>query len=399
MSLGKVFSRVLLCNLQTYNFAVEMKIGFDAKRAFLNNTGLGNYSRDAIRVLSHFFPANTYFLFTPKEHKNHNVSFLSGCTNAFTRTPKSFINRFFKSYWRSKRVVKDLVADKIDLYHGLSHELPLGIEKTDIKTVVSIHDLIFIRYPHLFRAIDRKIYYKKFKSACDRSDKIIAVSKQTKQDIIEIFGIPEEKIVVVYQGCNDVFHHEVPDQTKREVQKKYNLPEDYILSVGSIEERKNLLTILKTLLELPHQKLVVIGDGKAYKMKCDRFIDTHNLSDRVLFLTGVDSEEMAAVYQNAQMLIYPSIFEGFGIPILEALFSKTPVISSKEGCFVEAGGSYTKYIDPLSVHEMKEAVLDIQHSTDLQNTMISKGFEYAQNFTDRKIAANLFQVYNSLLDV
>ena len=176
------------------------------------------------------------------------------------------------------------------------------------------------------------------------------------------------------------------------------MPEDYILSVGSIEERKNLLTILKTLLELPNQKLVVIGRGKDYKRKCLRFIDTHNLSDRVFFLTGIDTEEMAAVYQNAQMLIYPSLFEGFGIPILEALFSKTPVISSKEGCFVEAGGSETKYIDPLSVHEMKEAIVDIQQSPDLQKTMISKGFEYAQNFTDQKIAANLFQVYNTLLD-
>jgi len=375
-----------------------MKIGFDAKRAFLNNTGLGNYSRDAIRVLSHFFPETDFFLFTPKEHQKHNVSFLNGRTNTVTRTPKSFINRAFKSYWRSKRVVKDLVADKIDIFHGLSHELPLGIEKTNIKTVVSIHDLIFIRYPHLFPAIDRKIYYKKFKSACVRSDKIIAVSKQTKQDVIEFFGIPDEKIDVVYQGCNTVFHHEVPDKTKQEIQTKYNLPEDYILSVGSIEERKNLLTILKTLNELPHQKLVVIGNGKDYKMKCVRFIEKKNLSDRVLFLTGIDSEEMAAVYQNAQMLIYPSIFEGFGIPILEALFSKIPVISSKEGCFVEAGGSYTKYIDPLSVREMKEAILEIQHSNVLQNTMISKGFEYAQNFTDPKIAANLYQVYNTLLD-
>lgn len=375
-----------------------MKIGFDAKRAFLNNTGLGNYSRNAIRVLSHFFPENKYFLFTPKAPQTHTVSLFNGHENTFTRTPKSLISRVFTSYWRSKSVVKDLVADKIDIFHGLSHELPLGIENTHIKTVVSIHDLIFIRYPHLFRAIDRKIYYNKFKSACDRSDKIIAVSKQTKQDVIEFFGIPEEKIDVVYQGCSNAFHHKVSGKKKREVQEKYNLPEDYILSVGSIEERKNLLTILKTLLELPNQKLVVIGRGKDYKRKCLRFIDTHNLSDRVFFLTGIDTEEMAAVYQNAQMLIYPSLFEGFGIPILEALFSKTPVISSKEGCFVEAGGSETKYIDPLSVHEMKEAIVDIQQSPDLQKTMISKGFEYAQNFTDQKIAANLFQVYNTLLD-
>ena len=148
-----------------------MKIGFDAKRAFLNNTGLGNYSRDAIRVLSHVFPENNYFLFTPKAHEKHHLFFLNGRANTVTRTPKSFINKVFKSYWRSKSVVKDLVSDKIDLFHGLSHELPLGIEKTNIKTVVSIHDLIFIRYPQLFRSLDRKIYYKKFKSACDRSDK------------------------------------------------------------------------------------------------------------------------------------------------------------------------------------------------------------------------------------
>jgi glycosyltransferase involved in cell wall biosynthesis len=107
-------------------------------------------------------------------------------------------------------------------------------------------------------------------------------------------------------------------------------------------------------------------------------------------------EEMAAVYQNAQMLIYPSIFEGFGIPILEALFSKTPVITSKGGCFAEAGGEHSKYINPLSVEQMKAAILEIQNSTELQKQMITKGFEYAQNFTDDKIAKNLMEVYTRL---
>jgi len=373
-----------------------MRIGFDAKRAFLNNTGLGNYSRDVIRVLSHFSPENKYFLFTPKENQKKNLSFLNANFNTFIRTPQSLINRTLKSFWRSKSIVSDLVVDKIDIFHGLSHELPLGIEKTNIKSVVTIHDLIFVRYPLLFSYIDRKIYYIKFRSACYRSDKIIAISQQTKQDIIDFFFIPEDKIDVVYQGCNSVFHQELSDRRKKEIQAKYNLPEDYLLSVGSIEERKNLLTILKTLKELPNQTLVVIGSGKYYMKKCIRFIDENNLTDRVLFLTGLDSEELAGVYQNAQMLIYPSIFEGFGIPILEALFSKTPVITSKDGCFAEAGGLNTKYINPLSVIEMKAAILEIQNSTELQNTMISKGFEYAQNFNDLAIASNLLKVYNVL---
>jgi glycosyltransferase involved in cell wall biosynthesis len=373
-----------------------MRIGFDAKRAFLNNTGLGNYSRDAIRVLSHYYQDNKYFLYTPKEAENSRLSFLDSRTNTFIRTPQSLINKALTAYWRSKSIVRDLFTNKIDIYHGLSHELPLGIEKTNIKTVVTIHDLIFIRYPNLFRTIDRKIYYKKFKSACHRADKIIAVSQQTKQDIIDFFLIPEEKIEVVYQGCNKVFQDTIEGNKQKETQEKYNLPNDYLLCVGSIEERKNLLTLLKALKELPNQKLVVIGNGKGYKIKCLRFIAEHNLSNRVAFLNGLETEEMAAIYQSAQMLVYPSIFEGFGIPILEALFSKTPVITSKDGCFAEAGGPTTKYINPLSVNEMKEAILEIQNSTELQEQMIAKGFKYAQNFKDEKIAINLMKVYKDL---
>ena len=249
---------------------------------------------------------------------------------------------------------------------------------------------------YFWQWIKPQIYNKKFKSACLRANKIIAVSQQTKQDIIDFFFIPEEKIEVVYQGCNTVFQKEIAVNKKQETEVKYNLPKDYLLYVGSIEERKNLLTLLKTLKELPNQKLVVIGNGKAYKIKCLRFISEHNLSDRVAFLSGLEIEEMAAIYQSAQMLIYPSIFEGFGIPILEALFSKTPVITSKGGCFSEAGGPTTKYINPLSVEQMKAAILEIQNSSDLQKEMQTKGFEYAQNFTDDKIAKNLMEVYISL---
>ena len=160
-------------------------------------------------------------------------------------------------------------------------------------------------------------------------------------------------MIYLQHYIQSVHHHR--DIKKQEIQVKYNLPKDYLLYVGSIEERKNLLTLLKTIEELPNQKLVVIGNGKAYKIKCLRFIAEHNLSDRVLFLTSLNLEEMAAIYQSAQLLVYPSIFEGFGIPILEALFSKIPVITSKDGCFSEAGGPATKYINPLSVNEIRTA--------------------------------------------
>ncbi len=375
---------------------LEMRIGFDAKRAFYNSTGLGNYSRDSIRILSLLYPENYYFLYTPKAKENIQISFLKNKENILVRTPFSFVGNLFKKYWRSKNIIKDLVQDEIDIYHGLSQEIPLGIEKTNIKSVVTIHDLIFIRYPHLFSSIDRKIYHKKFQSACKRANKIIAISRQTKNDIIEFFGTDENKIEVVYQGCNNVFQSKISRKRIEEICKKYNLPEKFILNVGTIEERKNLLTILKSIKELPKQHLVVIGKGKEYKNKCLQYIREHNLQERVSFISAIELEEIAAIYQKSEIMIYPSFFEGFGIPILEALFSKTPVITSQGGCFSETGGDHSIYINPLSVSEITSAITKITTDTNLRNTMIEKGYNYAQNFTDKKVAENLQKVYTSL---
>tara|TARA_B100000427_G_scaffold319637_1_gene318122 strand:- start:334 stop:1455 length:1122 start_codon:yes stop_codon:yes gene_type:complete len=373
-----------------------MKIGFDAKRAFLNNTGLGNYSRDTIRILSNHFPNNEYYLYTPKINTKPRLSFIDNQGNTLIHTPKSLLDKISKSYWRNKSIVKDLHDHKINIYHGLSNELPIGIENTSIKTIVTIHDLIFIRYPHLFKTIDRKIYYYKSKSACERANKIIAISNQTKKDIIEFLNIPAEKIEVVYQGCNQVFQQQYPNEKKQFVITKHNIPEKYLLYVGTIEERKNLLTLLKVLKKLTNQKLVVIGNGGSYKIKCEKFIQKNKLSKRVLFLNNLSIEEIAVIYQSAEIMIYPSIFEGFGIPILESLFSKTPVITSKGGCFCETGGTHSKYVNPLSVLEIKEAILEIQNSVELQNNMKEKGFEYAQKFTSNNIANNLMNIYTNL---
>ena len=373
-----------------------MRLGFDAKRAFSNETGLGNYSRDTIRILSSFFSQNKYFLYTPKKIKSPRTFFIEEKENIFVRTPESLINKTLRSYWRSFSIVKDIFTNNIDIFHGLSNELPIGIEKTSIKSIVTIHDLIFIRYPSLFKSIDRRIYYNKSKSACLRANKIIAVSEQTKKDIIDYFKISEKKIEVVYQGCNKIFQKQLTIESKNYVNKKYFLPKSYLLYVGTIEERKNLLTLLKALREIPDQKLVVIGNGKEYMIKCKKYISENNLEKRVIFISNLLLEEMAAIYQSAEIMIYPSIFEGFGIPILEALFSKTPVITSKGGCFSEAGGPHSMYVNPLNEKEIENAIIKISKSQLIKEKMINEGFSYAQKFTDKNIATNLIKVYKDL---
>lgn len=372
-----------------------MRIGYDAKRAFTNFTGLGNYSRDTIRILSSFFNKNDYVLYTTSNKVNDRLDFLKNQSNISIRSPHKLLDKIFSSYWRTKNILNDIKNDNIDIYHGLSHELPIGIENTKIKTIVTIHDLIYLRYPNLFSSIDLKIYDKKFRSACKRADKIIAVSKQTKQDIINYFSIDEKKIEVVYQGCNQFFKKSDCNNYEH-IKNKFGLFNKYLLYVGSIEKRKNLHTLLEALKDMPNKKLIIIGDGNKYKKKCLNFINNNNLSNRTLILSGLKIDEMATIYKHAEMLIYPSIFEGFGIPILEALNSKIPVITSRGGCFSEAGGPDSIYINPLSKKEILEAIKKIEKNPNLKEKMIESGLKYAENFSDENIANNLMKVYKAL---
>lgn len=374
-----------------------MKIGFDAKRAYFNSTGLGNYSRDTIRVLASHFSENEYHLYSPKITDNERLKFLDNLSNCYSHAPIGFLNNTFSSYWRSVNMKHDLVEENIDLFHGLSHELPLGIQNTKVKSIVSIHDLIAMRFPQYFSYFDRISYIKKARYACNVADKIIAVSHQTKEDIIRFFMINEEKIEVVYQGCNVIFQKKHTEKFKNEISKRFNLPQDYLLYVGTIEERKNLLTLLKCIKELPSYHLVVIGSGKAYKNKCLQYIQRHKLENQITFLSQLDLAEMSAIYQTARLLIYPSFFEGFGIPILEALFSEIPVITTKGGCFSEAGGPSSSYINPNNIDEMKKEIIDISSNNERREKMIQNGLLHAQQFTDENISKRLMSVYNSVV--
>ena len=241
-----------------------MNIGFDAKRAFHNGTGLGHYSRTLIRSLSDYHPEHQYYLFNPR----HSSDFELKGNNLQEIVPTDFLSRLFSSAWRSSWVKKDLQRLKIGLYHGLSHEIPVGIERTGIKSVVTIHDLIHERYPEQYNAIDVKIYSKKFRYACEHADKVIAISEQTKRDIIEFYKTPENKITVCYQSCNPAFGEEVNEEERKRIREEYDLPEQFFLYVGSVIERKNLLNICKALFLLRNEldiPLLVIGEGGKYK--------------------------------------------------------------------------------------------------------------------------------------
>ncbi len=368
-----------------------MKIGFEAKRIFHNTTGLGNYSRDLVRVLSEFYPDNQYYLYNPKPKKVHRLRLRE---NMFEVLPKTKFWKFFSSLWRQKAVSKQIKSDEIEIFHGLSGELPKGLDNS-IKKVVTIHDLIFERYPELYSFIDRKIHFQKFKYACQVADIVIAISEQTKNDIIEFLGVDPKKIRVVYQGCHNIFKTEITKSRREDVLKKYKLPTEFILNVGTIEKRKNALTIVKAVKDIDIN-LVIVGRKTAYFKEIETYIKANNLGHKIYFLEGLTLEELASLYQQAILSIYPSIFEGFGIPILESIFSKTPVITTKSGVFPEAGGECSIYLEnPLDEKEMKTAIEDLLFNEEKRTQIVEKSLEFVQKFTDEKIAKNLIQIYKT----
>ena len=383
-----------------------MNIGFDAKRAYHNQTGLGHYSRTLIHSLAKYYPEHQYYLFNPRP----SSLFSFAGRNVHEVLPSSFLHKLFTSAWRSSGVKNDLKRLKINLYHGLSHEIPVGIDQTGTRSVVTIHDLIHERYPGQYSKIDVKIYQKKFRYACRYSDHVIAISEQTKRDIIEFYKTPEEKITVCYQSCNPAFSKTDSEEEKTGIHKKYDLPPQFFLYVGSIIERKNLLNICKALFLLRNQldiPLVVIGDGKKYKQQVKDYLLQNGIESKVIFLSEntyakssasfQNAADFPAIYQSAIAMIYPSFFEGFGIPVLEALCSRLPVITSNVSCLPEAGGDAAYYVNPHSAEEIATGMNKIFSDTALADTMKHKGWLHAQNFTQQKTAAAVMDVYRKLV--
>ncbi|RYE29097.1 MAG: glycosyltransferase family 1 protein [Sphingobacteriaceae bacterium] len=374
----------------------SFRIGFDAKRAYLNKTGLGNYSRGVIEALAELFPENEYHLYTTRIGGEFGTHFFGLLKTVWVHLPKQ---NAFKSLWRSSGIVQDLLRDQIQLYHGLSQELPFGIKKSRIKTVVTIHDLIYLKYPEYFGLINRKIYEWKARYACKTADLVIAVSEQTKTDLIHNFNLNPHKIKVVYQSCDPIFRNLKNNKVKEALRVKYNLPQQFILNVGTIETRKNLLLAVKALKNIPAEvKLVVVGRETKYATLIKNYLVKEALHNRVLFLHHVLFEDLPVIYQLASVFVYPSRYEGFGIPILEALCSGTPVVAATGSCLEEAGGPGSFYVDPDDAVFMAEKINLILQNEVIQQKMKTKGLEYALRFQKENIAQNLINVYQQALN-
>lgn len=386
-----------------------MNIGFDAKRAAQNRTGLGNYSRFVIRILSEKFTGNQYHLYTPKPHRMPYLQEIPTLKHLFLHFPPQGIWSRLRSLWRVWGITKDIQKDGIHIFHGLSNELPLNIGTPEqrkmkaggkgCKYIVTVHDLIFIHTPQYYHWIDRQIYNFKFRRACLCADRVIAVSEYTKQEIMHYYHTPESKIDVIYQGCDPVFSQKIEEGKLQEVKARYQLPDKFVLYVGSIEERKNLMLVAKAMAKLNRRAaihVVAVGRRTAYVDKIQDFLKAQGIEHLFHFYHQVPYADLPSFYKWASTFAYPSRIEGFGIPLLEAISSGVPAIGCTGSCLEEAGGPNSIYVNPNDVQGMADAILRTCTDEDLRQHMISEGKKYALNFSDEKLSHNLMKVYENL---
>ena len=374
-----------------------MKIGFDAKRIVRNNTGLGNYGRTLVNNLSKVVPSDTSLcLYAPDAGNDVLRQQVVDAPNVSFCYPQGNMPRW---YWRTHGIVSDLRRDSIQLFHGLSGELPIGIHKAGISTVVTIHDLIFLRHPEYYKPIDRLFYGWKFRRTLHEADRIIAISECTKRDIMHFGGVSEEKIDLIYQSCSTFFKQRESEQRLQQVNSNYMLPPRYIIGVGTIEERKNMLLAVKAMLLLPEElSLILVGRPTPYADKVRRFIEEHRLGNRVRMLHNVPNADLPAICQMAEAAVYPSRYEGFGIPVIEAIQSGLPVVACSGSCLEEAGGPDTLYVAPDDVKGMAAAITQLLKGAEGREQRIEQAQDYIRRFEGNDVASQVLSVYKKMID-
>jgi glycosyltransferase involved in cell wall biosynthesis len=371
-----------------------MKIGFDAKRAFHNQTGLGNYSRTLISGMLHQFPEHEYFLFnTPKSldlpYFNRSLQ-ESGAP--YRQLSGNNLSRFFGWGGLAEK-------QKLDIYHGLSNEIPFDLKNKKVKSVATVHDLIFKRFPEGYKAADRWIYDQKCRFLARNAHLILTVSRQTAEDLEHYYPESRGKVEVVYQDCEPAFHFRRRPEAIAKVLYKYDLVErPYILCVSKLEQRKNHKTLIEAFRkakdEIPEDLVLVGGwgdEGDFIARQLDGF------EGRLRWLGRVETDDLINLYDGSAFTAYPSVFEGFGIPLLESLRRGKAIVSSEGSCFSEIAGSAALYANPSSAEELSACLKSLSSHSELRKKLEAACAAEALRFNPEKITVQIMDLYCKLL--
>ncbi len=369
-----------------------MAIYVDVSAAVHRRAGLGRYAESLARALVAAHP-DRYALFY---NRGRGVEPLAGLEHLPTRTVSLGYKPYRLLVWLGQLagVGFDRLIPDAGLFHATEHLLP---SLRSIPSILTVHDLIFRHLPSHHKPLNRWYLNLTMPLYCRRATHIIAISECTRRDLIGTYGLSPEKITVIYEAAGPRFRPQPPEAVTS-VHTRYSLPDRYLLFVGTIEPRKNLTRLL-TAFEAIHSKemtdgLVIVGRrGWLYKDFFAR-LEQSPVRDAVLFPGYVPDEDLPAIYAGAQALVFPSLYEGFGLPVLEALACGTPVVASRASSIPEVGGGAVLYFNPASAGEITEAIHLVLQDPDLREEMRERGMTQAARFSWDQVAIETEAVYD-----
>jgi len=367
-----------------------MRIGIDARLLFYNRAGIGQYILRLIEALAQIHSNdNTFLILQSRKDKSSAIN-----ANGFLR----------KSLWtpshnRFEQLALSFEISRLglDLLHSPDFIPPF---KRNCKSVITIHDLAFLLYPH-FLTKESARYYGQIDQAWRNTDHIIAVSEATKQDSIKMLGVPEKKITVIHEAANPIYQPVDRNKARQFTQKKFGIDQKFILFVSTIEPRKNLPNLLKAYRRLRNEYkrkelLVLVGGNGWLWEEVYETVDRLNLKDHVVFLGHVSSEDLVYIYNAARLFVHPAFYEGFGLPPLEAMSCGVPVIVSNTSAFPEVVSDAGIMINPHDVDGLTVAMWRALTDEALRQDLIDKGLKRAKIFSWERAAIETLEVYRKL---
>ena len=366
-------------------------IAIDARK--LSDFGIGTYIRNLIVALSELDEENQYVLFVGQRGSQELPDLPDNFRPLVERSPSYSVRELIALSWKLYRL-------DLDLYHSTHYVLPAVVP---CRAVVTIHDIIHLLYPEFLPSALAFFYAQRMiRRSLSRGDRIIAVSQNTKTDLMDYFKVDGRKIRVVYSGVTDRFRQRVASSEIAARQAEFGIDRPYLLFVGNPKPHKNLDNVVKayaralSLHDFPH-RLVCVGDRGGQEFKIRQRAEQLGIGGRILLLGHVAQEALPAIYQGAAAFLYPTLYEGFGLPVVEAMASGVPVITSNTSALKEIAAGYADLVNPLDLDGMARAIVRLVSDSDHRKSLRKLGRRRSEDFRWRQAAEKTFEIYRQAL--
>ncbi len=377
-----------------------MRIGIDYTAAVQQGAGIGRYTRELVRALAKLDQSNDYVLFAAAGGQRTTDS---GWPSNFQMRSVPLSDRSLAILWHRLQLPLwvELVTGPVDIFHSPDFVLP-PVRRA--KTLLTVHDLSFMRYPECTHANLRAYLNKVVPRSVHRADLILADSQHTKNDLVELLGVKPGKIEVVYPGVEERFRPIKDQALLEQVRRRYNLPLRFILGLGTLQPRKNFTRLIEAFASVQAGKYaslhLVIAGGRGWLYEeIFATVERLGLGGRVVFPGFVADGDLPALYNLAALFVFPSLYEGFGLPPLEAMACGTPVITSDASSLPEVVGEAGLMVEATDVTALAEAMRRVLEDDELREKMIVRGLEQARKFTWKKAAARLLSLYEAISSI